>query len=100
MISDKSLQNYRIWFFALLALTLAVAIPAAPADAGLSREEQRIVSAAALKNDRSIALLETLVNINSGTMNFAGVEHVGRLMMAGLEPLGFKVEWRPMSALG
>ena len=79
---------------------LVAARAAAPANTALSRDEQRIATAAAAENERSIAMLETLVNINSGTMNFAGVEHVGRLMMAELEPLGFKVEWRPMSAVG
>jgi glutamate carboxypeptidase len=100
MINNKSLVNYCAAIFTLCSLALAVALPAAPAGASLSREEQRIVSAAAAENGRSIALLETLVNINSGTMNFAGVERVGRRMMAELEPLGFKVEWRPMSAVG
>ncbi len=100
MINRKALLNYRTGIFTLCALALAAMLPAAPASVSLSREEQRIVSAAAAENDRSIALLETLVNINSGTMNFAGVERVGRRMMAELEPLGFKVEWRPMSAVG
>ena len=99
MLQSKALQKYKIGFCALL-LALVAARTAAPANATLSRDEQRIATAAAAENDRSIAMLETLVNINSGTMNFAGVEHVGRLMMAELEPLGFQVEWRPMSAVG
>jgi glutamate carboxypeptidase len=66
----------------------------------LTRQEQRIVAAAAAENDRSIALLETLVNINSGTMNFAGVERVGRIMMEQLQALGFTVAWKPMTAVG
>ena len=68
--------------------------------AGLSREEQRIVAAAAAENERTIALLETLVNINSGTMNFAGVERVGQIMTVQLQPLGFTTRWQPMSAIG
>jgi glutamate carboxypeptidase len=66
----------------------------------LSRNEQKIVAAAAAENDRSVALLETLVNINSGTMNFAGVERVGRIVMSDLEPLGFSVRWKAMPAVG
>ncbi len=52
-----------------------------------------------MENDRAIALLETLVNINSGTMNFAGVERVGRIVMGELEPLGFSVTWKPMPSV-
>lgn len=85
---------------ALLAVLAAQAQLAAASPTTLSREEQRIVAAAAAENERAIELLETLVNINSGTMNFAGVEHVGRIMMSELEMLGFTVTWRPMSAVG
>ncbi len=46
----------------------------------------------------SVTLLQQLVDVNSGSMNFAGVEQVGRMMRAELEPLGFKVEWKPLAA--
>jgi glutamate carboxypeptidase len=84
----------------LLAILLAAGPVAAAAGPTLSRDEQRIVAAAAAENARAIALLETLVNINSGTMNFAGVERVGRIVMRELEPLGFSVRWKPMPAVG
>lgn len=48
--------------------------------------------------ERSVALLEKLVNQNSGSMNLAGVERVGQMMRAELEPLGFSVRWAPMAA--
>jgi glutamate carboxypeptidase len=73
------------------------AYAAAPA---LTRGEQRIVTAAAAEDERAIALLEKLVNINSGTMNLAGVEQVGQVMAAELQPLGFAVRWHGMSAVG
>jgi glutamate carboxypeptidase len=66
----------------------------------LSRQEQQIVAAAQAENDRAIALMEKLVNINSGTMNAAGVEQVGRIMMGELEALGFAVRWVPMQQVG
>lgn len=66
----------------------------------LSRQEQRIVAAAAAENERTIALLETLVNVNSGTMNFAGVEHIGEIMTTELQPLGFATRWQPMGGIG
>jgi glutamate carboxypeptidase len=93
-------KKYRALVVAILLAALGLAVPAAAAQSTLSREEQRIVAAAAAENARSIALLETLVNINSGTMNFAGVERVGRIVMGELEPLGFKVQWKPMTAVG
>lgn len=48
---------------------------------------------------RSVDLLETLVNQNSGTLNLAGVTKVGAMMRAELEPLGFTVTWKPMDAV-
>ena len=45
---------------------------------------------------RTVAMLETWVNQNSGTLNFAGVEAVGEMVRAELEPLGFTVEWIDM----
>ena len=87
-------------FLMLIPFIAPLATLAAPANATLSRDEQRIVTAAASQNDRSIALLEKMVNINSGTMNLAGVERIGRIMMAELQPLDFTVEWKPMSAVG
>jgi glutamate carboxypeptidase len=101
MIENISHQYFRSGCASfLLTIFVAVGPPAAAAAPGLSRDEQRIVAAAAAENARSIALLETLVDINSGTMNFAGVERVGRIVMAELEPLGFKVQWKPMTAVG
>ena len=49
---------------------------------------------------RTLAMLETWVNQNSGTMNFAGVARVGEMLRAELEPLGFKVDWLDMRAAG
>ena len=52
------------------------------------------------ERDRTVAMLAALVNQNSGTMNFAGVEAVGRMLRAELEPIGFKVDWVDMKAAG
>jgi glutamate carboxypeptidase len=52
------------------------------------------------EQDRTVAMLERWVNQNSGTMNFAGVEAVGRTLRAELEPIGFKVDWVDMKAAG
>lgn len=82
-----------------LALTLAGASSTAGA-AGLSAPEQRVVKAATTEIPRAIELLETLVNINSGSLNLEGVKRIGDIMRAQLEPLGFKVEWVPMTEVG
>jgi glutamate carboxypeptidase len=55
--------------------------------------EQRIVSAVDRHNDAGLALLERVVNINSGTMNLEGVRKVGDAFRAELDALGFKTRW-------
>jgi glutamate carboxypeptidase len=77
--------------FALLCATLA-----APAYAKLSAPEAKMVASVDAEYERAIAPLERLVNQNSGSLNLAGVEAVGRMMRAELEPLGFTVVWKPM----
>ena len=44
----------------------------------------------------SNALLQKLVDINSGTHNLEGVRAVGRIMMDQLSELGFNARWIPM----
>ena len=52
------------------------------------------------ERDRTIALLERLVNRNSGSLNLEGVRAVGQMMREELEPLGFAVRWVDMTATG
>jgi glutamate carboxypeptidase len=80
---------------ALAALALAFA-PAAGAQAKLSSAERKMVQLVDREQDRTLGLLEKLVNQNSGTLNAPGVEAVGRMMRAELEPLGFEVRWVPI----
>lgn len=81
---------------ALLASTICIA----PAHAQLSAPEAKMAATVDAEYERSVNLLERLVNQNSGTMNFAGVKTVGEMMRAELEPLGFKVEWLDMAKAG
>ncbi|MDB5696120.1 MAG: family metallopeptidase [Sphingomonas bacterium] len=74
---------------ALLLATAATAQPI-PAD--------RLRAATTADTARNEALLERLVNQNSGTLNAPGVKAVGDIMRAELEPLGFQVRWVDMSA--
>jgi len=49
---------------------------AAPANAQLSKPEAKMTATVDAEYDRSVALLEKLVNQNSGTMNFKGCKAV------------------------
>jgi glutamate carboxypeptidase len=82
----------------LLAFALALA-PAA-AEARLGPAERKMVETIEREQPRTLGLLERLVNQNSGTLNLAGVEAVGRMVRAELEPLGFEVRWVPMAEAG
>ena len=83
----------------LALLCLALAVPVA-AEARLSAPERKMIETVEKEQERSIALLERLVNQNSGSLNLAGVAAVGRMMRAELEPLGFEVRWVPMTETG
>ena len=84
----------------LLSLLAAVVLMHAPAEAKLSPAERKIAAAVDSERERTVSLLERLVNQNSGSRNLAGVEAVGRMMRAELEPLGFDVRWIPMKEVG
>jgi glutamate carboxypeptidase len=75
-----------------LAGLLPVAAPAAQSRP-LAGEERAIVQAVDARNADALALLERVVNINSGTQNLAGVRAVGQIFRAELDALGFKTAW-------
>lgn len=84
-----------------LACGLLLALSAAPcAGAAPSVDEQRLRAAIDADQPHAIALLERLVNQNSGTLNLPGVKAAGDLVRAELEPLGFDVQWIDMRATG
>ncbi len=80
------------WGFALFLLLSGPAIDASPS-AALSAKESEIAAWSEDHHEEAIALIERLVNINSGTMNHAGVREVGAVLDAELRELGFKAEW-------
>ena len=57
-----------------------------------AKTEKKIINAVNQNSDAAIELLKKSVNINSGTMNFAGVRQVGELFKAELDQLGFQTE--------
>ncbi|MBZ2205745.1 M20/M25/M40 family metallo-hydrolase [Massilia soli] len=81
----------------VLALALLSALSAGAAGAQqLSPIEERIVAEVKARSPAAIGLLERSVNINSGTMNHAGVREVGQLFRRELDQLGFKTSWIDM----
>jgi glutamate carboxypeptidase len=63
------------------------------ATAGLSTSERAIVRAVDSHNAAALALLERVVNINSGSLNLAGVRQVGDVFRAQFDSLGFTTRW-------
>ena len=83
-----------------LALPLAglLSLPLVAAGAGLTEVEQEIVAFVDANATEAEAFLETVVDINSGTMNLAGVREVGRLYQDELSEIGFETRWIEMPA--
>lgn len=79
-----------------LPLLLAALLPGF-AHAALSPAEQRIAVTVDAEQSRSVALLQRLVEQNSGTMNLDGVRKVADMLQPEFEALGFKVQWKPMA---
>jgi glutamate carboxypeptidase len=81
--------------FASLGASLGIATTAhaqKPATT-LTAAERSIAGAVDAHNADALALLERLVNINSGTMNFAGVRQVADVLRPQFDALGFKTRW-------
>src|SRR5690348_132974 len=62
-------------------------------EALLSPEERVVARAVDADNARTLALLQRIVDINSGTMNFAGVRRVADVLRVELDSLGFTTKW-------
>jgi glutamate carboxypeptidase len=67
---------------------------AAPRVLATNPAETAIVKSVEAENPVAVALLEKLVNINSGTMNLPGVLKVKDILQPEIE--GFKTRWNPM----
>lgn len=74
-------------------IALMLLVPAMGAAQGLSPAERRIVASVDAGSPAAIALLERLVNINSGTHNFAGVRAVADALAPEFQRLGFTTRW-------
>jgi len=78
-------------FFMTFIPFISFLAPAEPQS--ISAEERAVVSYIDGHKDDAIALLERVVNINSGTQNLAGVREVGAVFRAEFDRLGFQTQW-------
>ncbi len=83
----------------ILTALLLLALPGA-ALAQATPAERTMLRTVEAEHDRHVALLERLVNQNSGTLNLPGVRVTGEMVRAELEPLGFAVRWVDMAETG
>ena len=78
--------NTRIILPGLLFVSLAFS-------GGLNKHEKKIQLYVEKHTEEAIALLEKVVNINSGTLNIEGNKTVGKVFQAELDQLGFNTYW-------
>jgi glutamate carboxypeptidase len=74
-------------------LLVPLSLRAQKTTATLTSQERALVRAVDAHNPAALALLERVVNINSGSLNFAGVRKVGDVFAAEFDSLGFKTSW-------
>src|SRR5205823_1251869 len=77
----------------LFCLSLALLIASEASAQSLTPSERTIARNVDAHNAEALALLERVVNINSGTMNLAGVHAVGDIFTRELQSLGFATRW-------
>ena len=80
-------------------LCLAAVVSSATAQQPPTAPESAMVKAVDAESPTAVALLEKIVNINSGTMNLAGVVKVKDVIEPEFAALGFKTRWVPMDQL-
>ena len=81
-------------------IAISALVISTPAAAQLSPAEEIILETAEAGFEQDVALLERLVNQNSGTHNHEGVKAVADMLAPEFEALGFEVEWIDQSHVG
>jgi glutamate carboxypeptidase len=85
---------------AVLPLIVAMLLALnAPAQSAPDATEARMIQAVDANNAASIALLEQIVDINSGTMNIPGVLDVRDVLVPKIKALGFQTTWHAMDQI-
>jgi glutamate carboxypeptidase len=78
---------------------LSLAFAASTQAQRLNSTESAMVKTVDSETPAAVALLEKLVNINSGTMNLTGVIAVKDVVEPQIAELGFKTHWEPMQSV-
>jgi glutamate carboxypeptidase len=79
----------RIFLLLLLAISPFLSF----AQQKLSAEEKKLLERIEKNYQETVALLEEVVNINSGSLNLEGVREVGRVFEREFQKIGFNTEW-------
>jgi len=61
-----------------------------------SKQEKKILKTIERNNSEALEFLETVVNINSGTLNLEGVKEVGMVFKEAFEEIDFNTSWKEM----
>ncbi len=77
----------------LFLLTVLAATGFRATAQSVSPEEKALVDYINIHMPQTLQLLEKLVNINSGTLNTAGVKKVGEMLRKEFNAIGFTTEW-------
>jgi glutamate carboxypeptidase len=80
-------------FSATVRIAVLLILFSMQSSTGLTPDERALATYVDAHNQEAVALLERVVNINSGTQNFAGVQEVGRVFRAEFDALGFTTRW-------
>lgn len=86
MIISKPFTTTSLLLLSIYFFQICHASPLLPA-------EMQIHNYVIAQQPAALTLLEKLVNINSGTLNIAGVRQVGDVLRPEFEKLGFKTRW-------
>jgi glutamate carboxypeptidase len=78
-------------FWGLLVLSFSLTLRA-----DLASDEKKVIGTVDSNFTKQVKFLEKVVNLNSGTLNIAGVKKVGRVFRDELDALGFETQWIDM----
>lgn len=81
-----------------LILILAVSPIFSFAQQKLNKDEQKLLELIDKNYQETLAILEEVININSGSLNKEGVREVGRVFEREFQKIGFQTEWVELPA--
>lgn len=88
-----SFSLFLLSLLSLLGLALTLGQPAVASNDGVLDIESKITSRVDHNQAEMWSLLKKVVNINSGTMNFAGVRQVSQIFEKEFQQLGCETQW-------